>query len=163
MDKTVLEVELITPRTSKTQFILLECIELMTRKSSDYDHPTRTSGDGLENFRASAELGVPAWVGALTRTSDKWERIKTLTFKLMTKGEGPAVEDETLEDTLKDIINYGAIVLALYREWKIEQEMPKHKHKFTPGIESLLEDPSICIACKFPVGHKSHFTALTNS
>lgn len=99
-----------------TQEILTQCIELMGRKSSDYDHPTRHQ-DGLDNFRTAEELGIPAWLGALSRLQDKNQRIKTLTYKLITTGESPAVVDETIEDTLMDAINYNAIVLALYRQW----------------------------------------------
>ncbi len=99
--------------------ILEECIALHDRKSSDYDHPD--SHDGLDNFRESAKLGVPAWVGALVRMSDKWQRIRNLTYKELMLDQGPAVENETIEDTLQDIMVYGGIVLALRRELRAEQ------------------------------------------
>lgn len=98
--------------------ILLECVALYKAKASDYNHPTKHVNDPLSNFRVAEELGVPAYLGALVRMADKWERIKTLTHKRVKSGEGPTVKDESIEDTLMDIINYGAIVLALYRQQK---------------------------------------------
>lgn len=94
--------------------ILEECIALYDLKASDYDNPLKH--DGLANFRVAREIGIPPYVGAIVRMMDKVERIKTLTYKRLVSNEGPAVKDETIEDTLKDLINYGAIVLALYRE-----------------------------------------------
>lgn len=98
--------------------ILRQCIDLYEQKNSDYHHPTKEDVGPLSNFMVAEELGIPAYVGALVRTSDKWERIKTLTYKKVKQGNGPSVEDEPLEDTLMDIINYAAITLALYREHK---------------------------------------------
>jgi hypothetical protein len=95
--------------------ILYKCIEIYRAKASDYNHPSKHTIDPLSNFRVAEELGIQAYVGAMVRMADKWERIKTLTYK-STRGEGPAVKDESIEDTLMDIINYGAIVLALHRQ-----------------------------------------------
>lgn len=110
--------------------ILEQCIALHDAKSSDYDHPTKR--DGLANFRVAAELGIPPYIGALARMSDKWERIKTLTYKMQKLGEGPAVKNETIEDTLQDIIVYGCIVLALYRE-HIQAQTPTGSVRMCAG------------------------------
>ena len=99
--------------------ILKQCIELYKKKASDYNDPTRGGVDALANFRVTNDIGIEPYIGALVRLSDKWERIKSLVYKMNVKNEGPAVKDESIEDTLLDIINYGAIVLALYREYKI--------------------------------------------
>lgn len=96
--------------------ILQSCIDTYRRKASDYNHPTKHDSDPLSNFKVAAELAVPPYLGALVRLSDKWERIKTLVFKKIKKGEGPAVKDESIKDTLLDMINYSAIVLALIEE-----------------------------------------------
>lgn len=102
------------PYLDAQQKVLKDCMELMRTKSSDYCHPL--VNDSLSNFRKSHALGVPAWMGTLVRMSDKWERIVTLAYKKTVMNEGPAVRDESIEDTLRDIINYAAIVLVLYRE-----------------------------------------------
>ena len=96
--------------------ILQSCIDTYRLKASDYNHPTKHKNDPLSNFKVAAELNVAPYIGALVRLSDKWERIKTLVYKKSVNGEGPAVKDESIKDTLLDMINYSAIVLALIEE-----------------------------------------------
>lgn len=104
-----------TPRVIE---ILQLCINLYKAKASDYNHPTRGGEDALANFKVSEELGVPPYLGALVRLSDKWERVKTLTYKMNVTKTESAVKDESIKDTLMDMVNYSAIVLALYEEWE---------------------------------------------
>lgn len=107
-----------TPRVIE---ILRECIKVYRAKASDYNHPTRGGVDALANFKVTKDINVEPYIGALVRLSDKWERVKSLVYKMNTKGEGPAVKDESVKDTLRDMVNYSAITLALYEEWEREQ------------------------------------------
>jgi len=78
-------------------------LNLAALKSSDYSGDT----DSMQNFRAFG------WKGIVVRLSDKIQRLiqfsKKETFK---------VKDESMEDTLLDIINYAALTLIMYREGK---------------------------------------------
>ncbi len=67
---------------------------LMIRKQSDY---------GPGNIAGFGELGV------LVRTWDKVERLKTL----LTAGKAP--ENESVDDSWKDLMNYALIALLVRR------------------------------------------------
>jgi hypothetical protein len=77
-----------------------ELIPLLEKKSHDY-----SGEDMLSNLR---DFG---WKGVVVRLGDKYHRLKNFckTGKYM-------VKDETVEDTLKDLINYGFLCLILKRE-----------------------------------------------
>lgn len=77
------------------QTLFDECYELICRKQRDY---------GTGNIESFGSAGV------LVRLSDKLARLK----HLMTSGQVP--ENESLEDTWRDIVNYGIIGLALERD-----------------------------------------------
>jgi hypothetical protein len=85
--------------------------ELFDRKEKDY-----ADAVPLRNIRAARKLGCPAWYGVILRMADKWARLEVLTERLVTTGEGPAVEDEPIEKTLEDIANYAVIALVMLRE-----------------------------------------------
>ena len=74
---------------------MLEAFELFGRKHRDY-------GDSV------AEHGAP---GVLVRIQDKFNRLKTVT---RTRIE--FVDDESLRDTLIDLINYAAIAVTMIDE-----------------------------------------------
>lgn len=78
------------------------CIEISRRKNHDY-------GGGIlpfHNFQNSTVVGVPLELGILVRIMDKISRVTTL---LHSEAQ---VKDEKIEDTLMDLINYSAILLA---------------------------------------------------
>jgi len=83
-----------------------ELWDLHQSKDSDY-----AGKESLSNFRVCERFGVPGWKGAAIRMSDKWSRFMSLMEK-----SGPSVKDESLDDTLKDLIVYAAIVLVLRKE-----------------------------------------------
>lgn len=91
--------------------VLRELGDLHDRKQQDYG----TDTDPFANVRASAEFGVPAWVGAVVRMNDKVTRIKSFCRK------GNLI-NESLEDSLADIAVYAAIALVLYREARCESQ-----------------------------------------
>lgn len=97
--------------------LLGELSALYARKQSDYSGP---GYDPFKNLRRSEAIGIPAWKGAVVRMMDKWSRIETLIIK-EDSGEGPAVVDETLIDTLRDNAVYSLIVIALYEDEKSRQ------------------------------------------
>lgn len=94
------------PGSAEFLAVLDEVAQLHLRKTLDYG----TDEDALSNIRQSADvIGCPAWAGAILRISDKMHRLKSF-FR---RG---AVEFDGIEDTLLDIIAYGAIAKVLYRE-----------------------------------------------
>lgn len=63
-----------------------------SRKNADYGN---SFGKSVERY---------GLISALTRMSDKWNRLETLI--LNTGGRGPLVNDEALTDTLMDLATY---------------------------------------------------------
>ena len=80
---------------------------LMVKKNKDY---TGKSKDALANFMKVEEFGIPAAQGVITRMADKFSRLATLVTR------PPAVEDESIHDTILDIINYAVLLEAVLQE-----------------------------------------------
>jgi hypothetical protein len=78
-------------------------------KDADY-----SGGVPLSNFKTCEQFGVPAWIGASTRLADKWSRFISL---MRPDNSGPKVEEETVEETLRDLAVYAVIVLVLKEEF----------------------------------------------
>lgn len=79
--------------------------ELHNRKAADYGR----GADPFANVRASAEFGIPAWVGVMVRAGDKLHRIKSF----IANG---SLKNESVEDSLMDLAAYSLIALVLLRE-----------------------------------------------
>ena len=75
------------------------------KKQLDYGR----TGDPFANVRASADFGIPGWVGCMVRANDKMRRIQ----KAASGGE---LANESVEDSLLDLAVYSIIGLVLYRE-----------------------------------------------
>ena len=89
---------IITPLGRMALQSLLECAVLLDRKNRDY---------GPGNISAFGEQGV------IVRVNDKVERLKTLVWG----GKHP--QHEKVEDTWKDLTNYGVIGLMCHRgDWR---------------------------------------------
>lgn len=86
--------------------LLDEMRSLHQKKALDYG---RRGIDPLANCRASAEFGVPAWVGVMIRAGDKLHRIKSYILNGNLANEG-------VEDSLLDLAAYALIALVLFRE-----------------------------------------------
>ena len=69
-------------------------MDLLERKQKDY---------GTRNLETFGELGV------LVRTTDKVERLRNLILS------GQAPNNESVEDSWKDVIGYGILGLMLHR------------------------------------------------
>lgn len=74
-----------------------ECMTLAKKKNSDY---STTDSEGFGNFRALGDGLVE--LGLIVRLSDKFSRLKSHV-------SGKPMECETIEGTLKDLINYSNI------------------------------------------------------
>lgn len=85
--------------------LLSEIGELHDRKQRDYGK----DDDPFANVRAAQDWGMPPWVGAFVRISDKVHRLK----RFAARGE---LANESAEDSMMDIAVYALIALLLYRE-----------------------------------------------
>lgn len=91
--------------------VFTECIAIVKAKNNDYAQKS----DPFRNFRNSTIVGVPVEQGILVRLMDKTTRVSNLMDK------DASVLDESVEDTIKDAINYLAILLVyriVYRKSK---------------------------------------------
>jgi hypothetical protein len=84
------------------------------KKGHDY---SGAKGDTFKNIRMPEHtLGIPAEVGILVRLNDKFSRMGTLIIAEWKDQEGAAVKDESIDDTIKDAINYLSYILVLRAE-----------------------------------------------
>ena len=79
-----------------------ECYNLVLKKNKDYAN----QDDPFKNFKMSTQVGVEPARAILVRISDKLSRISNLLDRTN------SVNDERIEDTIYDIINYSAILKA---------------------------------------------------
>ena len=93
------------PNSARFHEILTELGDLHDRKQADYGR----GSDPFANVRAAEEWGIPGWAGAMLRASDKVRRLQTL----LAKGK---LENESAEDSLRDIAVYAVIALVLYEQ-----------------------------------------------
>ena len=88
---------------------------LSAAKNTDYADPDARQHDPLAvfaNFCQCANLNIcTVEQGFLVRLSDKFSRLANL----LRVGHEQAVKDESVDDTIKDIINY-VVLLAAYRK-----------------------------------------------
>lgn len=93
------------PHTERFLQIMDELKALHAAKSKDYG----SGKDPLANLTASAEFGVPPWIGVMIRLNDKVTRLKSF-------AEKGSLANESVEDSLRDISVYSALCLVLYEE-----------------------------------------------
>ena len=107
----------------QTHIILCEdALKLVMKKGLDYNRRQQDEGDTLFNLRVSRILGVVETDEAsiLVRMTDKLMRLISLTApKEIPK---PACNDEKVEDTVKDMINYTVYLYAVHRK-RLEETM----------------------------------------
>jgi len=85
-------------------------LEIMKKKNVDY----AGDGDPFKNFRTVENFGISLEQGILVRMSDKISRIGNL---LLTTAQ---VKDESIEDTLIDLMGYSNIMLVALQNKKKE-------------------------------------------
>ena len=81
--------------------------ELMRKKNEDYSN----GADPFANFRMSRLLHIPEAKGVLLRMQDKMARM----VSLIDRGD-LKVKDESMSDTIVDLINYSVILHGLLKE-----------------------------------------------
>ncbi len=100
------------PSSQRFHDILGDLGALHDKKQKDYG----TDADPFNNIRASAkEWGIPAWVGAMLRATDKVRRLQ----KFADKGE---LANESVIDAFDDLAVYAVIARVMYEEGKGPEE-----------------------------------------
>lgn len=85
-----------------------EALTIVQAKNQDY----ADGEDPFQNFRMVEDAGLCSLEqGIAVRMSDKLQRV----FNLLPEGVEAAVNDESLDDTLLDLMNYANILLT-YRK-----------------------------------------------
>lgn len=83
----------------------VQALELMKKKNADY---AGGGSDPFANFRRAEALGICSTEQAfLVRMTDKMSRLSSFAAKGKL-----SVEDETVHDTLVDMINYSVLLAA---------------------------------------------------
>ena len=93
------------PSSKRFHEILSELATLHDKKSADYGR----GDDPFANVRASEEWGVEPWVGAMVRATDKVRRLQSLI-------QNGKLENESAEDSLRDLAVYSVIALVLFEQ-----------------------------------------------
>ncbi len=94
--------------------ILKDLGKLHDKKQRDYG----TDADPFNNIRASAkEWGIPSWVGAMLRATDKVRRLQ----KFADKGE---LANESVIDAFDDLAVYAVIARVMYEEAEEDSSGP---------------------------------------
>lgn len=84
--------------------------EILKRKNADY-----SKGTPLGNFYVAEALqACTAENGIIVRMSDKLSRLVSILEK------GAQVKDESIEDTIVDIINYSVLLAAVIRNGEVQ-------------------------------------------
>jgi hypothetical protein len=79
--------------------------DLHDQKQCDYGR----AGDPFSNVRASEDFGIPGWIGCMVRANDKMRRIQKF-------AKSSTLVNESVEDSLLDLVVYALIALVLFRE-----------------------------------------------
>ena len=89
--------------------------DVVRQKGMDYARQQHKNGDTLANISNSKNWGITDTVcqGLLVRLADKFSRLISLTKDPMIN---PAVQDEKVEDTIQDMINYLIYLKIKYHE-----------------------------------------------
>lgn len=93
------------PASARFHELLKEIGQLHDEKQASYGKP----GDPFANVRSSSDWGMPAWVGAMVRATDKVKRLQTLA----TRG---TLTCEPARDAFMDLAVYALIGLVLFDE-----------------------------------------------
>lgn len=101
---------------SRHEEICKKARDLIAIKGHDYNREQQEGGDTLFNMRISTLLGITdnPCQGILVRLSDKFQRLNSLTKNPKIK---QAVKDESIIDTIADIINYSIYNFIFYEEY----------------------------------------------
>ena len=95
------------------KIFLDEALALCDSKNDDYANPD----DYYANFRMCEAGGIETFRGVYVRLLDKISRLNEFMRKYKMNGSISS-NHERIEDTLLDAINYSAIMLDTYRQWR---------------------------------------------
>jgi hypothetical protein len=101
------------PNSARFHELLTELGDLHDRKQLDYGRDS----DPFANVRSSTEWGVPGWVGSMIRANDKIRRLQSL----IVNGK---LENESAEDSLRDLAVYTIIALVLFEQERDDGNTP---------------------------------------
>lgn len=93
------------PLSHRFHELLKEMGDLHDLKQKGYGLPT----DPFHNVRSSKEWGMPGWVGAMVRATDKVHRLQAV-------ARGTNLTDEGVKDLFMDLAVYAIIGLVLWEE-----------------------------------------------
>lgn len=93
------------PNSARFHQLLAEAGQMHDRKQKDYGSDT----DPFANVRASENWGIPGWVGALVRLSDKVARLQSFARR-------GSLANESAKDSMMDIAVYALIAYTLYEQ-----------------------------------------------
>jgi len=91
--------------------VLEELILMHDRKQDDYGK----AHDPYANVRASDHWGIPGWIGALMRGSDKIVRLQKAAGQVI-RGDKASLSNEGVRDSLVDLAVYVIIAVVLWDE-----------------------------------------------
>ena len=90
---------------TRVEGVLSRVREMHDAKQTDYGR----DDDPFANIRGSSEWGIPPWVGSLVRATDKIKRLQKA-------ARGGKLRNESVKDSLLDLIVYAVIALILWEE-----------------------------------------------
>lgn len=112
---------------------------ILASKNADYadeDNP-------FANFQQSVDFGVEPLIGLFLRMGDKMQRLKAWSLKGALE-----VENEGVEDALKDIIGYATLGLGMIRDeamfeehWRKFADELYMEHEIDPDAEPITDEP----------------------
>ena len=105
----------IEPVLEEHKKICKAAYSVVRQKGMDYARQSHKDGDTLANITNSQSWGITDTVcqGLLVRLADKFSRLISLTKD---PTASPEVQDEKVEDTIEDMINYLVYLKIKYQE-----------------------------------------------
>lgn len=105
--------------------VFTDCLAVLESKNADY---SANDPSGFGNFRALGDNNVE--LGIITRLGDKWSRLAGYS-------KNGYVNNEGINDTLMDIINYSAILLA----WRAYYNEEVRIQQINKGRTEIHQEP----------------------
>jgi hypothetical protein len=113
-----------------TQQLLDRCIELLRSKANDYAE----GGDAFLNFKTAAQIaGISPEQTLLTLLGMKLSRLTQLV------GKGKTARNESVEDTMLDVINYIVLLRGMMREQEGAVSSEQTLGVFSQSAPNLLQ------------------------
>lgn len=101
------------PSSERFHQLLKELGDLHDRKQADYGRPE----DPFANVTGSFEWGIRPWIGAMVRANDKIKRLQLY-------AQTGKLENEGVEDSLRDLAVYSVIALVLWEQGEKNERKP---------------------------------------